>query len=123
MTVRADLDVDANREARVRATEHPLGRYVHWLERVNTELARSKAIKHVYICEQLIGHLRERIETESKRTRPTEVVRQGIGGVRSVLRAVRAGEVALDDELRAELIELVRDITASVLDADLAGAH
>jgi hypothetical protein len=118
-TVRADLELIASADARAHAAEHGLGRFVDWLERVNQELARSNAVKHVYICEQLIGQLRERIDRETGANHPTEVVRQGIGGVRSVLRAVRAKEIDLDEDLRADLVELVRDISAAVLSADL----
>jgi hypothetical protein len=105
------------------ASAHPLERYVAWLERVAESLAGAGAASHLMNCERLIGELRRIIRHEE--TRELGPLRPEIelcfGGMRSILRAVRAGELPLSPELRSGLVELVREITELVLDTDLAG--
>jgi hypothetical protein len=48
-------------------------------------------------------------------------VRQCFGGTRNFLRAIAAGHVELTPDLRAELVEVVREISEIVMAHDLEG--
>ncbi len=104
-------------------TGHPLERYIAWLERIAENLSSAGASGHLMTCEKLIADLRKTIRAEARApVSPLQPeIHQCLGGMRSILRAVRAGELALDPELRRDLVELVSEITESVLAHDLGG--
>ncbi len=104
-------------------TGHPLERYIAWLERIAENLSSAGATGHLMTCEKLIADLRKTIHAEADApVSPLQPeIRQCIGGMRSILRAVRAGELPLEPQLRRDLVELVSEITETVLERDLGG--
>ena len=119
----ADLALDsATTNVRHIDTEHRLERFVTWLEQIASSLARSGLSTHLMNCEQLIAELRRTIRSETPEPLLGPEIRQCMGGMRSILRAVRAGQLHLDPDLRREMVELVAEITESILEHDLSRA-
>lgn len=113
------LDAATTEVRRRPLTGHRLERYVAWLEQIAQSLAGAGASAHLMSCEQLIGELRRTIRADTEAGPMAPEIRQCIGGMRSILRAVRARELKLDPALRRELVELVADVTETVLERDL----
>lgn len=98
---------------------------IAWLEEIQRMLPLYGKTEERGICEQLIDEMKRCRREEAALAELTShgpAVRQCLGGTRSFLRAIAAGHVDLTPELRAELVEIVREISEIVMAHDLEGS-
>jgi hypothetical protein len=96
--------------------------FLDWLTEMQRVLPLYGKTEDREICARLIAVLRQRQEEDAALAGLREwgpAVRQCLGGTRNFFRAIAAGHVDLTPELRAELIDMVREISEIVMAHDL----
>jgi len=95
---------------------------ISWLEEIQRLLPLYGKGEDRETCQRVIDEISRCRREEAALAELTSLkpaVRQCLGGTRSFLRVVSAGHVDLTPELRAELVEMVREISEIVMAHDL----